>query len=112
MTTENQNQNQTAPFGRIVHEINPVTFVVDAGADKGISIDQHLSVYTSGEVIMDPDTGSELARLKLTKGIIKVIDVQEKVCLAIFKTNSVGRCLCREFPTVGDKVRPVEDTGD
>nr|VFK59881.1 MAG: hypothetical protein BECKTC1821F_GA0114240_103819 [Candidatus Kentron sp. TC] len=100
MNAENQNQgqNQNAPFGRIVHEINPVTFVMDAGADKGVSLDQHLSVYTSGEVIMDPDTAPELARLKLTKGIIKVIDVQEKVCLAIFKRNSVCRCLCREFP--------------
>nr|VFK04772.1 MAG: hypothetical protein BECKH772A_GA0070896_104583 [Candidatus Kentron sp. H]VFK04847.1 MAG: hypothetical protein BECKH772B_GA0070898_104963 [Candidatus Kentron sp. H]VFK08094.1 MAG: hypothetical protein BECKH772C_GA0070978_104863 [Candidatus Kentron sp. H] len=110
MTTENQNQN--APFGRIVHEINPVTFVVDAGLNKGVSHNQHFAVHASGEVIMDPDTGSELARLKLTKGIVKVIDVQEDVCFAIFKTGSVGRCLCREFPTVGDKVRPVEGTGD
>ncbi len=50
-----------------VHEVNPVTFVVDAGADKGVSVDRHLSVYTSGEVIMDPDTDQKLARLKLTK---------------------------------------------
>lgn len=37
MNAENQgqNQNQTAPFGRIVHEINPVTFVVDAKRRQG-----------------------------------------------------------------------------
>jgi hypothetical protein len=75
---EEQNTIKNKIF-KVAKVINNNELVLNAGYNKGIKKGYKFLIYSLGEEILDPDTGESLGKLETSKGIGKVIHVQEKM---------------------------------
>lgn len=69
----------TNSFAKIAHVKNDYEFVINKGADDGISVDDMLIIYRLGDEIKDPETGESLGTLEDIIGRVIVTHVQERM---------------------------------
>ena len=74
-------------FGKVLHVIDrgydDYEVVINKGGNDGISPNDRFLIYAIGEELFDPDTGENLGRLEIVKGIAKPKHIQEKVTTLI-----------------------------
>lgn len=87
--------------------------VINRGAEHGIKYNQRFAIYElSEEDIVDPVTKESLGRLEITKGIGKVVHIQDKMSILEALPDSSNALILDFNPkfkgaAVGDKARPV-----
>lgn len=117
---------------RVVDIVDEYRVVMNRGSRDGVKVGQRFLVYGVGESeLVDPDTGENLGRLEVVRGIGNVTHVQEKVA-TISSTQSAplpkrivrrttgffgppetetiqegAETLPFDSPTKGDYVRPI-----
>ena len=64
----------------VVGIISPTRLVLNCGRNKGVAFDDRFSIYTYGEMQLDPETKQELERVYLPRGTGKVVVLQQKIC--------------------------------
>jgi hypothetical protein len=74
--------NATDVFGKVVRVAErgyeDYEVVINKGENDGISPNDRFLIYAMGEELFDPDTGENLGRLEIVKGIAKPKHIQEK----------------------------------
>lgn len=65
---------------RVVEIIDPYRIVINRGALDGVKIGQRLLVYgLSAADLVDPETGQNLGRLEIVRGVGQVTHVQDRM---------------------------------
>jgi len=67
--------------GLIVAILSPYKVVINLGKANNVKVGMKFVIYEEGDMIKDPD-GNELEKLELTKGIVEVTHIQEKISIA------------------------------
>jgi hypothetical protein len=74
--------NIGAVFGKVLYVIDrgydDDEVVINKGDNDGISPNDRFLIYAIGEELFDPDTGENLGKLEIVKGIAKPKHIQEK----------------------------------
>jgi hypothetical protein len=86
MNTQNikdvEKVNIGAVFGKVLYVIDrgydDAEVVINKGENDGISPNDRFLIYAIGEELFDPDTGENLGKLEIVKGIAKPKHIQEK----------------------------------
>jgi cell shape-determining protein MreC len=74
-----RNTERTLYNGLIAKVINEYRLIINRGAEEGVEENMTYLVFEVGEEIIDPETGESLGSMEITKGVGKIINVQEKM---------------------------------
>lgn len=131
MNKKNNRQKKEIFPAIIVKILNENRIAINRGSIHHIKLNQRFLVYSlSDEIIQDPETKENLGYLEMTKGIGKVIHVQEKMAIieSDQKSPSTRKTYRSPFgilypgeeitefpgdikpfdnPEIGDKVKPI-----
>lgn len=99
--------------GKVARVLNSRELAINLGSENGVELGMLFDVLDpKGEDITDPDTGEVLGSVDRPKVRVKVINVQEKLCIAsTYKSKKInvggmGRDL--GFGRMADILRPPE----
>lgn len=99
--------------GKVARVLNSRELAINLGLEHGVAVGNLFDVLDpKGEDITDPETGEVLGSVERPKVRVKVISVQEKLCIAsTYKSRKVnvggmGRDL--GFGRMADMLRPPE----
>lgn len=100
-------------IGRVAKILSPYQIVINRGANHGVEQGMKFVIYEEGPLIYDPESQEALERLEISKGIVEVINIQEKISIA--ETETEERAITSDFfqRTVirtSQKKLPVDDT--
>jgi hypothetical protein len=81
--------------GRVARILNSRELVINRGTEHGVEIGMRFAVLNSkGAEITDPDSGELLGSVDVEKTFVKVVRVQERMCVArtfrTFRTPATG----------------------
>jgi hypothetical protein len=65
--------------GVIARIVDESTLIVNRGSEHGVKTGARFSVFAEVEEVADPQTGEELGKWELVKGVIVAAHVQEKM---------------------------------
>ncbi|GAA3310899.1 hypothetical protein [Arthrobacter ramosus] len=69
--------------GRVAQIMTEHELVINRGSEHGVEIGMRFKILRPrGSDIRDPDTGEVIGSVELMKTVVKVIEVQEKLCVA------------------------------
>ncbi|WP_299003734.1 hypothetical protein [uncultured Caulobacter sp.] len=102
---------------KVAKILDEYRIVLNAGSEDNVTVGMSFVIFNYGDEIVDPDDGSHLGKLEITKGRVKVEYIQEKFCTAksdIVTTHrhaTTGRTFTRtkelEDVKVGDHAKRV-----
>lgn len=94
--------------GRIIRIIDSTTVVINVGKAHGVTVGDIFRIDGSREVIIDPQTGTELGDLLVSKGSLKVTATYDQFSLAVSKwVATLGEMISMSFTTP----QPVREIG-
>jgi hypothetical protein len=64
---------------RVVRVLSDYEVVINVGKSAGVRTNASVKIYTLGDMIKDFETGEELERLEIVRGIGRVTNVQDKI---------------------------------
>jgi hypothetical protein len=67
--------------GCILRILSPYKVVINLGRVNNVKLGMRFVIYEEGEMIKDLN-GNDLEKLEITKGVVQVTNVQEKICVA------------------------------
>ena len=85
----------------VVKVITRDRVILNQGVRDGVRLNQRFLIYEIGEPLTDPVTGEDLGFLELSKGVGRIVQVQEKVAILFNELNYFNG------PEVGDLVKPI-----
>jgi len=87
---------------KVVKVVDDITVVVNAGSDDGIAPHQKFTLYCLGsEDLVDPDTGENLGRLEVVKGVVAPTHIQDKIATLksdIWRNPEGAKTIVRKSP--------------
>jgi hypothetical protein len=85
--------------GKIIAINADKTLMIKPGAQGGVKVGDVLTVYSTGEEVLDPDTGLSLGSEETKAGTIEVIDVKDQFA----KAKAVSGSGFKKLDTVREK---------
>lgn len=78
--------------GRVARIMTERELVINRGADHGVEVGTRFAILNpNGLEIKDPETGEDLGSVEVAKTIVKVVSVQDRLCVATtFRTTKTA----------------------
>lgn len=67
--------------GKVLKILSQTKVLINLGSQHGVKEGISFVIYDEGEMINDPTTNQPLERLELVKGVVKIIQVQQKISI-------------------------------
>ena len=85
--------------GQVAEILSNRELALNRGEEHGVEVGMRFAILNrKGADIRDPETGESLGEVEIAKTIVKVIRVQERLCVArTFKTRRVGGGISTSF---------------
>lgn len=93
---------------RVVKIINEYKIVINAGSENSIQTGQSLEIFTPGQDVIDPKTGTKLGSLDYTKARLTVTDIFPRMCICVNEKRAGNVFFEQDVPTSRPLPLPVD----